>query len=242
MKNHLAVAETFYSIQGEGPSTGMPSVFLRLGGCNLFCNSKDWRCDTIEVWQHSRSVKFEDVLKREYIAELQMGAHLVITGGEPLLQQEALADYLDWLSSLFPIDQFFVEVETNGTITPNVGLMKYHVDCWNISPKLPNSGEPFDKRVNEIALQAMINHGYDYILKFVISSKEDLMDLFSDYDFLFLNGDTRKHFGKLMFMPAGATQEELAVTRPIVVELCKQLNIRYTDRQHIVIWNRKTGV
>ena len=57
----LAISEIFFSIQGEGKTVGIPSVFVRLGGCNLICggegtqndkklhNNAKWRCDTIEI-------------------------------------------------------------------------------------------------------------------------------------------------------------------------------------------------
>ena len=83
----LIVAETFYSIQGEGQTMGKPSVFLRLGGCNLLCKSEDWVCDSIEVWQKGKAVLFSEVLQEDYIKRLREGAHLIITGGEPLIHK-----------------------------------------------------------------------------------------------------------------------------------------------------------
>jgi organic radical activating enzyme len=115
MKN-LAVSEAFYSIQGEGASTGVPAVFLRLGGCNLLCKSEQWTCDTIDVWSKSKSTLFEEVLKDEWVEQLRAGAHLVVTGGEPLAHKN-LSHFLFWFNlrnHFLP----FTEVETNGTIAP----------------------------------------------------------------------------------------------------------------------------
>ena len=64
----LSISEVFYSIQGEGVTMGIPAVFLRLGGCNLLCKSDKWVCDTIEVWQKSKAIEFEDILPEDYIA------------------------------------------------------------------------------------------------------------------------------------------------------------------------------
>ena len=74
----LPVSEVFYSIQGEGQTMGVPAVFLRLGGCNILCQSKNWVCDTIEVWRKSKSTAFEDILSDEYIKRIvEDKAHLL---------------------------------------------------------------------------------------------------------------------------------------------------------------------
>ncbi len=231
MKNRLVVAETFYSLQCEGRSIGVPSVFLRLGGCNLFCNSDHWRCDTIEVWQKGKSTKFEDVLSEEFLGRLKKGAHLVITGGEPLLHQEDVCDYIDWLYREHDV-WAFVEIETNGTILPSARLLD-KVTYWNVSPKLSNCGEPYEKRVNEIALSAIQFQG-SAIFKFVVQTDGDIQEILQDYGFL--------NFKDVMLMPAGATQDELSKVRLFVAEKAIELGLRYSERLHIVIWNQKTGV
>ncbi|MEY4571373.1 MAG: Cellulophaga phage phiSM, partial [Bacteroidota bacterium] len=77
----LPVSEVFYSIQGEGQTMGVPAVFLRLGGCNILCQSKHWVCDTIEVWRKSKSTAFDEILSEEFTKRIiEDGAHLIITG------------------------------------------------------------------------------------------------------------------------------------------------------------------
>lgn len=58
---------------------------------------------------------------------------LVVTGGEPLLQQEALSNLCGALPGLE------IEVETNGTVVPRPALVA-RVARFNMSPKLENSG------------------------------------------------------------------------------------------------------
>jgi organic radical activating enzyme len=227
MKN-LAVSEAFYSIQGEGASTGVPAVFLRLGGCNLLCKSEQWTCDTIDVWSKSKSTLFEEVLKDEWVEQLRAGAHLVVTGGEPLAHKN-LSHFLFWFNlrnHFLP----FTEVETNGTIAPPPYLRAL-VHQWNCSPKLSTSGAG-DKRLNVEALKSLIP--LNTYFKFVISCKQDAKEVFTDYSFL--------PKSRLIFMPAGDTRDLLNKTRPLVAELCKENNIRYGDRLHIVLWDKKTGV
>jgi 7-carboxy-7-deazaguanine synthase len=229
----LIVAETFYSIQGEGQTMGIPSVFLRLAGCNLLCESAHWRCDTIEVWRKGKTFPFEEVLKPEWLKRIDdENAHLVITGGEPMAHQEAVVDYLRWLrkeKGITPI----VEIETNGTIAPFEKFPLNWVHYWNVSPKLPNSGMPYERRVNEVALRAIAATNRA-IFKFVISSEQDLISMDDEYGFL--------PNEQVMLMPAGDTIESLSKTRPMVVELCKKFGFRFSDRMHISIWDKKTGV
>lgn len=231
-EEHLIVSEVFYSIQGEGRYSGYPAVFLRLAGCNLFCNSASWRCDTIEVWQKGKSTHFEDVLDPYQFLTLRDGAHLVITGGEPMLHQDKIDEFLFWLyleKSIKP----FVEIETNGTIKPSTSAFAKKIGHWNVSFKLSNSGEPFEKRINEVALN-WFNQQPNSDFKIVISSEGDVSELLSEHGDLFRE--------KVILMPAGETQEKLNAVRPMVVEQCKILGYRYCDRLHIVTWNQKTGV
>ena len=115
MDTKLPVAETFYTLQGEGRSVGVPAVFLRTGGCNLLCGNPSnpdapqeelemaddatWLCDTIDVWSNPNTKTVEEVLdiwaEEGWMEKLEMrGAHLILTGGEPLLQQDNLLDLL----------------------------------------------------------------------------------------------------------------------------------------------------
>jgi 7-carboxy-7-deazaguanine synthase len=232
MKNALIVSETFYSIQGEGQTVGTPAVFLRLGGCNLLCESSTWRCDTIEVWRKSRAVLFEEVLNFEQINALGMGAHLVITGGEPLLHQYSIVLFLNWFREMHKFTPI-VEIETNGTIIPDKHLLD-KVDYWNVSPKLPNSGMSFEARVNEAAISTIQTFGRNKIFKFVVFDNEDLFNIFDEYAMV--------KSENIILMPAGDSVTSLANVRIVVVELCKKYGFRFSDRLHISLWDKKTGV
>lgn len=232
MKNKtLTVSECFYSIQGEGQTMGHPAIFLRLAGCNLLCKSKEWICDSIEVWQKGTKTSFTDVLSNDYIKRLKEGAHLIITGGEPLLWQKKIVEYLSWFHGAFDFLPI-IEIETNGTIIPSKDIQGY-IDYWNCSPKLQNSGESAKKRINMIAIQE-INKNTNSIFKFVISKEEDFLEMLVDYEGI----DMRK----VWLMPAGDSQELLSKTRKTVAELCIKVGVRYTERLHVNIWNQATGV
>jgi organic radical activating enzyme len=115
----LALAEVFYSIQGEGTWTGTPAVFVRLAGCNLNCRF----CDTDYSVKTFASVAQVVARVRALGGDCPM---VVLTGGEPLAQRES-SDLIDALRA----DGRRVHVESNGTI--EVSLPN---DVWlTVSPK-----------------------------------------------------------------------------------------------------------
>lgn len=233
MKENLVISEKFYSIQGEGQTMGVPSIFVRLAGCNILCQSSSWVCDSIEVWQKGVSTPFKDVLSDELVTRLEQGVHLIFTGGEPLLHQKKIVAYLDWFWINYQFTPI-VEVETNGTIEPCNELIRM-VNFWNCSPKLSNSGVLHKERINEVALRKINEQGKNKIFKFVISEKTDFLDVLTDF------GD-HIDMKNAVLMPAGESQDKLQETRPLVAELCIEQGLRYSERLHIVIWNKKTGV
>ncbi len=239
----LSVSESFYSIQGEGSTMGRPSVFLRLAGCNLMCggqgtqfdeelhNGATWRCDTLEVWTKGRSKKFEEVLSEDLVDRLKQGANLIVTGGEPLMQQKRICLYLDYLKEIVGPD-LSVEIETNGTIMPSQDLIWHNVQ-FNCSPKLANSGNDKDQYFVPNVIQK-INKA-NSIFKFVVGSTDD----WSEIESLYLEHMDRK---KIWIMPAGENQDLLEQSKPFAVEVAIENCVNYSTRIHIDIWNKKTGV
>ena len=206
----LRVSEHFYSIQGEGPTVGVPAVFIRLQGCNLNCGNKegDWVCDTVDVWKKGTGFELDDwanMSQSLYGEALSLGAHLIITGGEPLLQQRTV---FKWVSTLTPLP--FIEVETNGTIMPESNFAEY-VGQWNVSPKLSNSGEPIEKRINPAALAWFLKKD-NAIFKFVISSQNDIEEIYQQFEDIKDLPIRRKYL-----MPAADNKEALSLRYPDVI-------------------------
>lgn len=100
----LAVAEIFYTLQGEGTWTGTPAVFVRLAGCNLNCRF----CDTDYSLKFFASVKEVVARVRTLGGDCPM---VVLTGGEPLVQAESSA-----LVAALQADGRRVHIESNGSI------------------------------------------------------------------------------------------------------------------------------
>jgi 7-cyano-7-deazaguanosine (preQ0) biosynthesis protein QueE len=169
----LVVSEVFGPTwQGEGPSTGRRAGFVRLGRCNLACS---W-CDTPYTWRwddHDPAVELTTRDTAGVVEELlAMDVGLVVvTGGEPLLQQSHLPALLRPLREL----GIAVEIETAGTIAPTDELVAL-VDRFNVSPKLANSGNPLDRRQRPEVLRAFEATG-KAAFKFVVVDERDLPEI-----------------------------------------------------------------
>jgi 7-carboxy-7-deazaguanine synthase len=169
----LAVSEIFGpTFQGEGPSAGQRAAFLRLTGCNLACT---W-CDTPYTWdirryelaRETERLPVDVVLERLRPIRASL---LVVTGGEPLLQQERLVPVLTACRR----DGCAIEVETNGTALPGPDLVRL-VDRFNVSPKLANSGVSRAMRIRPDALAAFRVTGRA-VYKFVVQGAGDLEEV-----------------------------------------------------------------
>ena len=128
----IRVSETFRSLQGEGPSAGVPAHFLRLQGCDVGCH---W-CDTKYTWDPAlgREVGLEAAFAE--LRSLGPAPLLVITGGEPL-QHPGVRELLAAALERWPR----VEVETSGIEPPPLAHAHLH---YNHSPKLPSATPRWD--------------------------------------------------------------------------------------------------
>lgn len=208
VEGHAIVAEKFGSVQGEGPWTGQRCVFVRFSRCNLKCK---W-CDTTYTWDWTRYTPTE-VSTRVPIADLvgwvagQDVDLMVITGGEPMLQQPAMTA----LAAGVP-DCVRVQVETNGTRPPDPRLVEL-VDLWVVSPKLANSGMDYGSRIVPAALTGLMATGRA-AFKFVVTDPD------TDFDEI---AELVEEFGlaPVWVMPEGDTREKVlagmdAITEPAV--------------------------
>lgn len=251
-KEQINVSEIFHSLQGEGSTTGMPSVFLRLQACNLMCggigtqrdkklhNGATWRCDTIEVWQQGNRWVTEELAKhlhRLYAGNFLNGSQLVITGGEPLLQQDQFRLLKVTLGNLLKAE-FRIEIETNGTILPTDETVTI-TDQFNVSPKLSNSGMEAEKRIKTASMECLsrLARRNKAIFKFVITRPEDIKEVFEDYIKPF---DIPK--SKVWLMPGCSTQDQYNKVAPLVADIAKDRGLHFSTRLQINLWNETTGV
>ncbi len=221
----IAVSETFKSFQGEGPSAGMPAIFLRLQGCNLECV---W-CDTIDTWVKGYVYSHRDLLglweRSGWIEDLRKGYMLVITGGEPLLRQREIADLLGLFIKTYGFKPR-IEVETNGTIAPSEEITRY-VDQFNVSPKLSNSGMLKTIRFREKALREFVKTG-KAIFKFVIVEERDIEEVIEYIERIPIPSYS------VYLMPESKTREDYLKRLGVVEDLCREYGFKLSPRLHLL--------
>lgn len=237
--------EIFASLQGEGPSIGRPSVFVRLSRCNLACT---W-CDTAYTWRfegdnrpHRDGVAFarnvnqlsfseEEVAHR--IAALFGSAppRLVVTGGEPLLQGAALARMVAPLKAARPT--LHVEIETNGTVEPHPALAS-QVDQFNVSAKLAHSGNSAELALipERLAAWAADNRAF---FKFVVAGEADLVEISTLQAVYAIPAD------RLFVMPEGTDSATLRARSAWLADAALKAGWRFTDRLHIHLYGDTRG-
>jgi organic radical activating enzyme len=225
--------EIFTSIQGEGITCGLASIFVRLSLCNLACSF----CDTKYTWDWDRydrdietiELAAEDVA-RDVLARARRGPkNVVITGGEPLLQQRDLVDVAQRLHDA----GLGIEVETNGTITPADALAAC-VDQWNVSPKLASSGNAAAarERAETIAWFAARTSAY---FKFVIVDPPDVDEAAAFAERYEIAP------ARIILMPEGVAPRVLAERSRWLSERCQQTGARLGMRLHVLLWGAERG-
>lgn len=153
---------------------------------------------------------------------------LVVSGGEPLLQQKELQTLFIALKA----KGWWIEVETNGTMIPSSEMFEL-VDQFNCSPKLSNSGDTHKHRVRSKALEALAQSSKVHF-KFVIASQKDIEEVFEYVDTF--------NMTSVYLMPLGKTREELNQTRSATKELCARFGFNFSDRLHVVEFDGVRGV
>lgn len=227
----MNISEVFYSIQGEGKLTGVPSVFVRTSGCNLRCT---W-CDTpYTSWApEGEQVPIDEVMQRVAAHGCR---HAVVTGGEPMIVPE-VGDLTRRLKEA----GYHITIETAGTVWADVVC-----DLASVSPKLSNS-TPHDRdggrwvamheesRINVEVIRRFMRFD-DYQLKFVVDRLDDLAEI---EELLASIGNVDA--ASVLLMPQGVTREELAERGRWLAEICKRKGYRYCPRLHVELFGNTRG-
>ena len=243
----LKVNEIFDTFQGEGSNIGMPCTFLRLSICNLHCK---W-CDTAYTWNFGKgdgveerfgsktykmSEEVKDLETREVAKILKEHnvQNLVISGGEPMLQQAALIEMFEHMRDHLAFFPKHIEIETNGTIP----LWK-NFDAWiaqiNCSPKLASSGNDLKARYRPEVLRAYRDTG-KACFKFVVTSEEDLQEIIDIIEMVGIPQDM------VYLMPQGKTKEEQETFQAKVAEIATANGFNFSPRLHVLLYGNKRGV
>jgi len=290
VKDKLLISSDFYSVQGEGISSGIPSYFVRLGNCNLTCGMSrvftnkllkeasledgeifkgdlelegkaTWTCDSTSQWLwRGENKDFYYLINQwkeqgiyEYIKNGTI--HIIWTGGEPTIKghQEAIVNFYKYWAkhslqyensptSFFPgskpenwIENSFHEIETNGTIVISNELFEL-LDQINCSPTLSNSGMTEKQRINPEAIMRIMQHD-NYQFKFVISTEDDIKEIFRDFIEPF-----NIPLKNVVCMPGLDSQTDFHERTQFVLEMAKKYMFRGLTRLHISAWDKTLNV
>ncbi|RLF47396.1 MAG: hypothetical protein DRN29_02575 [Thermoplasmata archaeon] len=213
MKNiKVIVNEIFYSVQGEGVDTGLPTIFIRLTGCNLRCSY----CDTKYAYYEGEELEAENILKR--IKEWKC-RRICITGGEPLLQ-ENVYDLIDLLLK----EKYEISVETNGSIDISKLVGRNVIIKMDI--KLPSSGMHDKMKMDNINL--LRSHDE---LKFVIENRED-------YDYAKKLIEKYRPSCHIIMQPVWKKMEASKLAEWILED---GIDARLSVQLHKILWGEKRG-
>ena len=228
----MLVLEIYQSKQGEGLWTGQSSVFVRFLGCLLRCRFCDTAYARVAPCDSSigASLAPDEIVGRVMLLDLP---HVVLTGGEPMLSPEIVE-----LTQLLKNFDYQITIETSGTIDHPV-----FCDLMSISPKLRNS-VPIDEDLSiieehdsersrpEIVQQLILR--YNYQLKFVIDTEEDLPEV-EEY-LSHLHGVVPD---KILLMPQATDVATMHQKAKWIEPFCSAKGYRYCPRMQLV-WYGKT--
>lgn len=282
--NKLLISSDFYSIQGEGISSGIPSYFVRLAICNLRCGMSQlflnnlvkagpealadgeifkgdlheqgkatWTCDSTSQWAiRGENQEFQYLIDRWkeqgiYKDILSGNIHIIWTGGEPTIKghQEAITNFFFYFKDYYyntPYNERehrrfnpYQEIETNGTVYIETNPFQL-IDQINCSPKLSNSGQEENKRIVPEAISRIMRHD-NYQFKFVISTEDDVKEIFRDFVEPF-----NIPLKNVVCMPGLDSREDFHERTQFCLEMGKKYRFRAMTRLHISGWDKTLNV
>lgn len=234
----MKIAEIFYSIQGEGALIGVPSVFVRTSGCDLRCV---W-CDTpYTSWNPEGETMTVDEIMND-VLEFK-AHHVVITGGEPMLNHFEMIT----LTRNLAFENQHITIETTGR--HHIDAKDLKCDLMSMSPKLASSTPSAEidaawnvrhekRRWNERSQNNFRCNQIQFAhqIKFVVTSPDDMGEIVRIVKEFGIESD------KVFLMPEGISAEEVKTKADWIIPICKESGFRFTPRLHIDLWGNIRGV
>lgn len=200
--------------------TGMPSVFIRIAGCNLHCS---W-CDTPHALTTDRAQNMSCEEICETITSLPQ-QHIVITGGEPTLYPDELSE----LCSLLHAAGKCITLETNATI-----FVPCTIHTASLSPKLPGT-HTTSITWNVDVIAQYIEHAPHTQIKIVVASDADVRTA------VLLAQDIDLPAENVFLMPQSHSYYDVVDAAEWLIPLCATHGFRFGARVHTLMWNNTLG-
>lgn len=277
------ISEVFLSIEGEGPYTGRPTLFVRFFGCNFTCSgfnnpegevivySKDQLkdkfqyskgCDSAYSWHPNFKdqarfytvddlVSMIDAFKRKHLGDRFNGNPfnpiLCFTGGEPMLYQEFIADFLNTSYAYDNFSNSHLLFESNGSLAPTDNLLEtlqnYGV-TWSFSPKLSASGEPWEKAIRPEVYTHTSWHDAVY-LKFVTDGSEEMLaeieKAVAEINAVLIEDNRSITASQIWLMPMGTTKEQQEAIQRKVAQQAINHGYNFCARVHVWVFDNEIG-
>ena len=237
--------EVYVTVQGEGRHVGLPVIFVRFSLCNLHCV---W-CDTPYTWnfgnkKHNWSTGFDkekeivDMTSKQ-LAQVIHGVgkanhNVVFTGGEPLIQQDAIVETISLLG------EGHFQIETNGTIMPSPEL-QHQIQFYNVSPKLEDSGNNRKQRDRKLPMTCFSDfaHNGRCCFKFVITRANKDSDLWQICE---LVEKYRIPHEAVYLMPEGIETVDMISWSREVAKICMETGYSLSTRLQVILYGDKRAV
>jgi len=227
------------TFQGEGSTVGKICAFVRVSGCNLTCS---W-CDTPFTWdwkgkngvvydpkEETTGMYPEQILFQLKQMELPKQAHIVISGGEPTVQQTKLLILMKMIKTQLKLK---IEIETNGTVLIKDEEFFKYVDYINCSPKLTNSGMTLEKTIKPEVLKQYKTKAKNITFKFVVNDEKDL----DEVDLIVKENKLRNVY----IMPEGKNSKDHFLNMHKLTPTILKRGYNLTHRLHTLLWNDERG-
>jgi len=239
------------TIQGEGKLIGTPSIFIRVGKCNMRCvgfnveyetpsGIKNFSCDSFHAVDTAFKEQWKVMGCDEILYEVsklmpKYKVDIVITGGEPLLYWKD--KQFQKLLKYFVENGYKVTIETNASLNIEFEEAYQKELLFSMSVKLSNSLEPLKKRINLDTLTKVLENTKDSYLKFVVD-KEFLEQATKEINYLLEQIPNTEVY----LMPMGDTAQQINENSEAVIQMAIEHGFKYCDRLHIRVWDNKRGV
>ena len=251
----IYLVEHFFSIQGEGRYVGVPSLFLRFGGCNMRCEGFGCSqetpsgievigCDTVyAVNREHFSQNWIEIADASQLTavldlyDLPPNVDIVLTGGEPLMYADDSA-FIAFLEAMI-VKGLRVTFETNGSMAVDFEQFPVYKQCvFALSVKLENSGEAYNKRIKSNTIFSLATNSKEAFFKFSIDADSINIGLDEQIEEIIAHAPGTQVY----CMPVGGSKAEVEKNAEPLIEYCKVKGYTYSDRLHIRIWDEVHGV
>jgi organic radical activating enzyme len=216
----MQLSEIFHSIQGEGPAVGRPAIFVRLSNCNLNCIG----CDTPIRNKVEETEPISVINRIKNYLKTYPNSRIVITGGEPLLQPDAINQIIDGIPGQM------VDLETNGTIQDYKDLLT-RFNIVVVSPKKNTFPTLIDSTKFFKDWMEISNSGRNNVFFKVVMG--NLPWAWSESEIREVLNRSGMPTNRVWLMPAGENETKIRISGKNTWKVAMRLGCNYSDRLHI---------